>query len=219
MATTHDTRNTRPPEDPTGHTGHTGQDIPLLPQAPVFEKSFEEWFRGSCVTDAEGHPLVVYHGTTQAFEAFESSATVDGGFHFGTFRQARMRASSQKERLVPAYLAITKPRRCTDTGGHWKAKIAAAKTARHDGIVYLNRYEGVTLESIERAEREGVSLDALTDQQFRRQVPEAHDSYIAFAAAQIMLTRKLDALLTRDQISPETDMSVADMSVVSPKMP
>lgn len=153
---------------------------------PVTETAeFKRWFGDSKVVDDTGEPLVVYHGSNADISEFDADSTVDGGFHFGTAQQAGMRVSGAGKNLMPVYLAINNPRRSKDMGGKWKSKIASAKSAGHDGIVYLNRYEGVSLETIQRAENEGVNLDRLTDEQFRRYVPEARDSYIVFRPEQI----------------------------------
>lgn len=71
-------------------------------------------------------------------------------------------------------------RRSRDRGGDWKRRVAEAKGKGYEAIVYLNRYEGVPLERIEEASRDGVDLDRLTDREFRKRVPEARDSWIIF---------------------------------------
>ncbi len=140
---------------------------------------------------------VVYHGTNSQFDTFDSKATVDGGIHFGTKEQATMRTKAEGRRLIGAELATENLRRSRDMGGNWKSKIASAKAAGHDGIVYLNRYEGISTETVLRAQREGVNLDKLTDAQFRKFAPEAQDSYIVFDPKQIK------------QIQPEAKVSTA----------
>ena len=56
---------------------------PVQANTPAFRK----WFSGSKVVDADGKPLVVYHGTSQTFTAFDAAkqgttAGVKGGFFF-----------------------------------------------------------------------------------------------------------------------------------------
>lgn len=70
---------------------------------------------------------------------------------------------------------------------NWKARIAAAKKAGADAIVYLNRYEGMTTDIIERLQHAGDlhRLDGLSDSAFLRLVPEAQDSYIVWDLDQI----------------------------------
>lgn len=125
-----------------------------------------------------------YHATRAQFETLSTKATVDGGIHFGTQAQAQMRGGA-KGRLIAARLDIAHPRRSRDVGGAWRGKIRAARAVGFDAIVYLNRYEGVPLERIQAASDAGVNLDALTDVQFRRWVPEATDSWIVFSADQV----------------------------------
>lgn len=140
----------------------------------------------SKVVDENGEPLVVYHGTVADLTQFDKTETVDGGFHFGEAKQANMRVAGASGRnLMPVYLSITSPRRSKDAGGRWKAKIVSAKSAGHDGLIYLNRYEGVGIETVQKAQQEGVSLDRLSDAEFRRYAKEARDSYVAFRPEQI----------------------------------
>jgi hypothetical protein len=128
--------------------------------------------------------LRLYHATRAEFMTFDPSKSVDGGLHFGTEAQARMRAGSAG-RMMVVELTVSSPRRSRDTGGHWGRKIASAKAAGCDSIVYLNRYEGVPLVRILEAQEQGIDLDKLTDQAFRDRVPEAMDSWIAFSADQV----------------------------------
>lgn len=134
--------------------------------------------------DDNQEPLRLYHGTREAFDALDPARTVDGGLHFGSQAQARMRAGS-KGRLIEAHLEVRSARRSRDTGGQWRARIASAKAAGHDAIIYLNRYEGLLLERVLQAQADGVDLDRLTDAQFRKRVPEATDSWIVFSPEQV----------------------------------
>ncbi|CUJ69257.1 Uncharacterised protein [Achromobacter sp. 2789STDY5608633] len=90
---------------------------------------------------------------------------------------------------------MTNPARSKDQGGNWKDKIQRAKAAGKDGIVYLNRYEGMTTAIIDRLSKSGHlnGLDDLSDAAFKRLVPEAQDSYIVFSVEQ------LDILAPEDQ--------------------
>lgn len=149
---------------------------------------FWQWFGRSDVVDHVGRPLVVYHGTTVQFDGFDRAKSVDGAFHFGTKAQASMRAGSRDRRLIAAYLHAERLMRSRDTGGGWKEKVASARASGKDGIVYLNRYEGMTTEVIERLSGQGIlsKLDHMTDAQFRKVVPESMDSYIVFDTSQIL---------------------------------
>lgn len=150
-------------------------------------RALQAWFGNSQVVDEDGRPLVVYHGTNADIQEFDRSKTVDGGFHFGTSAQANMRASGQGKNLMPVFLSAEKLQRSKDLGGNWKSKIKSAKSAGKDGIVYLNRYEGLSSEVITRLSDAGLlsKLDRMSDAEFKRAVPEAQDSYIVFEPDQI----------------------------------
>ncbi|MCP5230922.1 MAG: hypothetical protein H6948_02310 [Zoogloeaceae bacterium] len=146
-------------------------------------EAFRRWFGDSKVVDENGEPLVVYHASGVDFDAFDT----EKGAHFGSAPQANMRGVSGKKRLIPAYLAIKNPRRVTDRTG-WSQAIKTAKSREHDGIVYLNRVEGISLDEFESARaklRGGETLDNIPDTKFRRLIPSAQDSYIAFRPEQI----------------------------------
>lgn len=131
------------------------------------------------------HNLV--HGTNADFDDLDVSKSSDGGIHFGTEDQAKMRSAGKNSRLLRASIDIQKPKRYKDDGGNWKKKIAAAKRAGYDSIVYLNRYEGLTTERIEHLSEIGKldKLDNLSYTAFKKLVPEAEDSYIVFSNEQI----------------------------------
>lgn len=99
----------------------------------------------------------------------------DGGIHLGSREQAEMRASAFLHRVS---FDKGRERRCIDKGGDWSAKISSARRASCTSIVYLNRFEGVSPESLERisAMRDP---DRVGDAAWRRAVPECHDSWIA----------------------------------------
>ncbi len=146
----------------------------------------------TAVVDENGEPLVVYHGTQCRFEGFDPGRMNKDGAHFGGLAQAVMRAGSKGD-LVSAVLEIHRIRRSRDRGGNWRKVIAAAKKAGYDGIVYLNRYEGIDRATVLRGIEEGVDLDKLTDSQFRRFAPEMTDAYIVFYPEQITVMEVVPA--------------------------
>ena len=107
-------------------------------------EAFKRWFGGSKVVDAQGKPLVVYHGTRGDFDSFGNVGgrfNVSGGYYF-TSRQNRasLYADSManaavnwnpsstfaKEvepgaNVVPVYLAISNPLVITDKDGPFNA--------------------------------------------------------------------------------------------------
>ncbi|MDF8364705.1 hypothetical protein [Achromobacter anxifer] len=101
----------------------------------------------------------------------------------------RTAGAGTARRSIAARIKMSNPARSVDQGGNWKDKIRRAKASGKDGIVYLNRYEGMTTAIIERLSKSGHlnGLDDLTDAAFKRLVPEAKDSYIVFSVKQLEL--------------------------------
>jgi len=99
-------------------------------------RNFWRWFGDSKVVDAEGRPLVVYHGTAADFEKFKRSRS-DIGMHFGTRGQAEDRLEFQRDRgikteegmsILPVYLSAYKLLRLTDAGA-WNPETLKHKLA------------------------------------------------------------------------------------------
>jgi hypothetical protein len=134
------------------------------PDGSLVRENFAKWFGESKVVDNNGKPLVVYHGTLEDFSKFNSEATQDGAFHFGT-PQAAWDAVYQNPAyeedvdedghpapafppsLIPAYLLIKNPIRLKDHDDDWFLAIQDAKRNGHDGIVYENAHEDVGSDS------------------------------------------------------------------------
>jgi hypothetical protein len=149
-------------------------------------RNFARWFGRSRVVGPDGAPLVVYHATAADFEAFEPVRGKDAGFHFGTRAQAAMRGGGRGV-VMPVFLSASRLRRVRDKGSWTREQIAAAARQGYDGIVYLNRYEGMTTERVAALAESGMlaRLDGLDDRAFLRLVPEAEDSYIVFRPEQV----------------------------------
>ena len=83
-------------------------------RAPETE-AFKRWFGDSKVVDANGEPLVVYHGTTGDFDSFEVSKQDprDAGFWFGGPSEASSYAAFSRprgENVMPVFLSIKNPK-------------------------------------------------------------------------------------------------------------
>lgn len=101
-------------------------------QVDVKSAAFKKWFGDSKVVDADGNPLVVYHGTAADFEDFSKEADAKHialpGFFFtpdAAIAESFANSASRREirdsdgyisgfedaRIVPAYLSIQNPAR------------------------------------------------------------------------------------------------------------
>lgn len=113
---------------------------------PVDSPEFKKWFKGSKVVDAEGKPLMVYHGSGTKIEKFDFSFTGKGndqqgsGFYFTTSNQEargyslERRADDQhnpkpggedRPSVLGAYLSIKKPLEAKKIGNITPAQVRA----------------------------------------------------------------------------------------------
>jgi hypothetical protein len=131
-------------------------------------RNFWRWFGDSKVVDADGRPLVVFHGTAKDFDAFDNSKTGanDGGLwgkgHYFALSTESANSYALRQgdgaKVIPAYVAIKQPL-VLRTGGDlvtrlpdgtnardligpnlngWKIK-AAALDAGSDGVIQIKR--------------------------------------------------------------------------------
>lgn len=160
-----------------------------LVRTPTFKRWFGDWEASSRfasqAVDANGEPRVFYHGTVHAFDSFEQLPGHDAGLHFGTLAQASMRVARAGAHLIPVFLNVRNPRRSRDKGAWHARSLAVLRRNGQDGVVYLNRYEGVSTDSVVRASEAGVDVDRLSPAQFRAWFPEAEDSWIVLSNDQL----------------------------------
>lgn len=54
----------------------TGEQASVLgfPSIPINTPEFKNWFKDSKIVDADGNPLVLYHGTERDFDTFDFQA-------------------------------------------------------------------------------------------------------------------------------------------------
>lgn len=105
----------------------------------IFETndSFQRWFGNSEVVDADGNPLVVYHGTPDEFDAFDSDKTMDSAFWFTSNKDAIERGevgASGNGNIMAVYLSAKK-------------------------LAGWNEYEKYTYDQLIRLGYDGVKLD------------------------------------------------------------
>lgn len=176
---------------------------PEKPGRPIVPDSVLSWFRGSRITEKDGNPKIVHHGTNEKFDRFEAG---EFGFHFGDDNAAGMMGDTQK-----FVLRITNPLRLRDLGtwepervlGEIRKKFSIPgdvvdKTLRavrklggdpdldQDDDMVLNRkahyrWSGSVRELIKSLGHDGIV--------YRNEAEGFSDSYIAFDADQV---RRLD---------------------------
>ena len=102
---------------------------------PMANPKFRAWFGDSKVVDAEGKPLVVYHGTGTAFTSFDPKRAIGSQFWFTSSRDKVERGevgANASGVILEVYLSIQNP-----VG--WKEyenlMIAQIRSQGHDGII------------------------------------------------------------------------------------
>lgn len=100
---------------------------------------FQAWFGGSKVVDADGKPLVVYHGTTADFSVFDTTKGKPGwaeGAWFSSENPSRY-ANGDGARVMPVYLSIKNPKVMDFANrGYDKAQL---ETEGYDGVIDIGR--------------------------------------------------------------------------------
>lgn len=72
--------------------------------------NFKRWFGNSKVMDADGNPLVVYHGTKEKFNIFDTSKALDGAMWFASNpAHADFFARGKEGNVIGAYLSLKNP--------------------------------------------------------------------------------------------------------------
>jgi hypothetical protein len=97
---------------------------------------FKRWFGDSRVVDAQGEPLVVYHGTTQSFDTFGNGT----GYFTAMPDEANMYGGINTDgaNVVPAYLSIKNPKVIESekmTGTPRDVIADALSDAKIDGVI------------------------------------------------------------------------------------
>jgi hypothetical protein len=128
----------------TGNNGQFSED-PRISFARITETpAFKAWFGDSKVVDAEGKPLVVYHGTKADIDAFKPSRggeygsgiylTPDAGAAWG-YAERKGVDGSGGETLMPLFVAIKNPLITTDRQYARALGVRALKARGYDGII------------------------------------------------------------------------------------
>lgn len=117
----------------------------------------------------------MWHGSMTPVDRFDGSRG-RSELHLGTLEQASMRGGRH---LYLFEIDPAKTRRIRDGGEVGKTQCRAARAAGMDALVYLNRYEGISVESVQNAMDAGIHdrIDSMTDREFLKWFPEARDSW------------------------------------------
>jgi hypothetical protein len=144
------------PQNTMANEAQLMQAAPDITQTPAFK----EWFGDSKVVDAEGKPLVVYHGTAEDFVAFQDFTGGQDGIYFSAnpsvaseYAEFRSDAVDNTDyvgapggSVMPTYLAIQNPLVVTDIpwfeADAYQEAIDRAKDEGRDGVIFRNVEDG-----------------------------------------------------------------------------
>ncbi|MER9217857.1 D-Ala-D-Ala carboxypeptidase family metallohydrolase [Mesorhizobium sp. M0644] len=138
--------------------------------------AFKNWFGESKVVDAQGKPLVVYHGTQANFEAFDPkrAGRLDSGFlgegvYFSTDPDtANYYANSgvdEGQNIIPAYLSIKNPYM-------WQKKTRGVRGVVMQGSKLPDDLHDAVIERTEFAYDENAEWDAAAERDMSRALTE-----------------------------------------------
>lgn len=131
---------------------------------------FSEWFKGSKAIDAEGKPLVLFHGTKADFTVFKKINSgefgppiylTDSAREAGEYGEAKGWGGPADTSIMPVFASIKQPyTKGVDafwaefgTGGGDAEGVAAARAAGYDGIIAKRAdryYDNETREFVDR---------------------------------------------------------------------
>jgi len=163
--------------------------------SPIENPIFKRWFGASKVVDAQGKPLICYHGTFNEFNTFRL------GSHFGDIAAANTRIKDKSVvdgyelryrnhdgAVMPVFLRITNPIRITDGGGlsdGWDLAAAVFAVNLIDKETYLYiREPGDSSAVLKRLfeELSGKGYDGLV---YKNTIEGNADSWVPFDPKQI----------------------------------
>lgn len=145
--------------EPQGHEAHRSArdavadvlnwvDVGRISQASMFSRTqdqteteaFRRWFGDSKVVDAEGKPLVVYHGTDTSISTFDESKSRNGFW----FSSDISDAGDYGDNTVEAYLSLKNPAYFERSNGDKGVNeaIAKAKSDGYDGLIVTASEDG-----------------------------------------------------------------------------
>jgi hypothetical protein len=102
---------------------------------PTANPKFRTWFGDSKVVDAQGKPLVVYHGTGTKFTSFDTKRSIGSQFWFTNSRDKVERGevgANASGVILEVYLSIQNP---VGWDEYEKLLIGQIRSRGHDGII------------------------------------------------------------------------------------
>jgi hypothetical protein len=182
--------------DQSGGGKMYGQDGEIATES----KAFKKWFGDSKVVDADGKPLVVYHGSNKDTETLKIqfqegiffTDNTDTASDFAAFRSLNDAITSDGGVVYPVYLSIQNPLIHDMEGRHLvedeDGVIERAKSEGRDGVIFKNAGMQMDATYNEDGELEGELAgygSALTPDELETIPGGVSDVFVAFTPTQI----------------------------------
>ena len=191
-------------EDAGRVAGISGQPADVrYSRAKTDTPEFKKWFGKSKVVDADGKPLVVYHGTNRSFSAFDKNkkskvktdAPSFAHYFSSSPKTAGTYAKGSGKNIIPAYLSLQNPLIVDlgEEGGQW-----AQFTSPIGGDIFDLRYNQLrtvgagdlidinTLTLLAKKQGyDGLVVKNVWDAASERGADKLQDTYVAFEPTQI----------------------------------
>lgn len=173
------------------------------PRGVIVPSAIASWTARSSIKE----DLVLYHKTAADFDRFKPYT------HFGTAPQAEMRGVAGPANTRRVTVSGRKWKRMKDTGSWDERVFRRLERQEYDGVVYLNRYEGIPMEEFDAAVAKYGDIDRLSDAQFKKACPSAADSYVVFDPYRITPATKLREWDEDEEWEPEVYVMPAGTEV------
>jgi len=147
------------------------EKIERKPNCVTNSLAFRQWFGDSKVVDANGEPLMVYHGTVSDFATFDK--TRDVGFHFGPSvvankrleavrgdlarREGKKKKDTVAGNVIPVYLSIDNPLEVMDAGD-WTVEQFGPQLVEL-GVISQGQLEQIVATAEKLSEKAGMQFD------------------------------------------------------------
>ena len=111
----------------------------VIEQAPkTSTKAFKDWFGKSKAVDADGKPVVLYHGTDQSFDTFEGTSWfTTSKSDASNYSNIITPGKEHTPNVMPVYISIKKPKYLENYANRDEVQKAKA-SGKYDGVIVKN---------------------------------------------------------------------------------